>query len=258
MTIDTTSTEATTAPTAPRRPDARPAERPVTAPVPEGPPAPDGVPALAGGFDHGAISRFNAWFFTAFAGVLNRATRHHKAAAFAGLRPGTVLELGAGTGANLAHLAPGTRLYAVEPSLRMHDRLRRRCAAAGVEVTILPTGAEAIPLPDASVDEVICSLVLCTVAEPDRVLAEVRRVLRPGGTFRFVEHVAAPPRRARSVVQRAIRRPWGWLFEGCDPHRHTLAAVERAGFRAVRAEHRKLRRSLFWPVNTAAWGIATR
>lgn len=209
-------------------------------------------------FDHGAVSRFNAWFFTAFARYLNHVARHHKTAAFGGLGGGTVLEIGAGTGANLDHLAPGTRLYAIEPGLRMHDRLRRRSAAAGVEVTILATGAESIPLPDASVDEVISSLVLCTVADPERALAEVRRVLRPGGTFRFVEHVAAPPRRVRGLVQRAIRRPWGWLFEGCDPHRHTTDAVERAGFRTVRHERRKLRHSLFWPVNTAAWGIATR
>ncbi|HEX6424293.1 MAG TPA: class I SAM-dependent methyltransferase [Acidimicrobiales bacterium] len=209
-------------------------------------------------FDHGAVSRFNAWFFTAFARYLDHAARHHKRAAFAGLRGGTVVEIGAGTGANLHHLPPGTRLYAIEPGLRMHDRLRRRSAAAGVEVTILATGAESIPLPDASVDEVIGSLVLCTVADPGRALAEIRRVLRPGGTFRFVEHVAAPPRRVRGLVQRAVRRPWGWLFEGCDPHRHTTHAVERAGFSAVRHERRKLRRSLFWPVNTAAWGIATR
>ncbi|HEX6418275.1 MAG TPA: class I SAM-dependent methyltransferase [Acidimicrobiales bacterium] len=209
-------------------------------------------------FDHGAISRFNAWFFTAFARYLNHVARHHKSAAFADLRGDAVLEVGAGTGANLGYLPPGTHLYAVEPSLRMHGRLRRRCAAAGIEVTILATGAESIPLPDGSMDEVICSLVLCTVPDPERALAEIRRVLRPGGTFRFVEHVAAPPGRLRGRVQRAIRRPWGWLFEGCDPHRHTAETVERAGFAAVRHERRKLRHSVFWPANTAAWGVATR
>ena len=210
-------------------------------------------------FDHGAISRFNAWFFTAFAGYINHVTRAHKLAAFGGLRAGaSVVEIGAGTGANLQYLPPGTHLYAVEPNLRMHELLLRRSAAAGVDVTVLATGAEAIPLPDASVDEVICSLVLCTVQDPDRVLAEVRRVLAPGGRFRFVEHVAAPRRGIRERVQRGIRRPWGWLFEGCDPHRHTPETIERAGFTEVRFERRKLRHSVFWPVNTAAWGIAVR
>ena len=209
-------------------------------------------------FDHGGISRFNAWFFTAFAGYINYAARTHKGCAFDGITGGAVVELGAGTGANLGYLPAGTHLYAVEPSTQMHERLRRRCQAAGVQLTILSTGAEEIPLPDASVDEVISSLVLCTVTDPDRVVAEARRVLRPGGRFRFVEHVAAPQRSVRSGVQQFIRRPWGWLFEGCDPHRHTRDIIERAGFSSVRWEPRKFRRSLFWPVNTAAWGIAER
>ncbi|MFH0245558.1 class I SAM-dependent methyltransferase [Streptomyces sp. HK10] len=162
------------------------------------------------------------------------------------------------TGANLGYLRPGTRLYAVEPSLRMHRRLERACRAAGVEAVVLPTGAEAIPLPDASVDEVICSLVLCTVADPGKVLAEIRRVLRPGGRFRFVEHVAAPGQGVRYAVQRLVRRPWGYVFEGCDPGRRTVETVARAGFSEVRTERRKLRNSLFWPVNTAVWGVAVR
>ena len=218
------------------------------------------VPVLQQGtFDHGMVSRFNAWFFTAFAGYLNHVAHHHKQAAFSGIeRSSTILEIGAGTGANLHHLPSDAHLYALEPGLRMHDRLRRRCAAVGVEVTILASGAESIPLPDASVDEVICSLVLCTTPDPGRVLAEVRRVLKPGGRFRFVEHVASPRRGIRALVQQAIRRPWGWLFEGCDPHRHTPDTIQQAGFADVRLERRKLRNSVFWPVNTAAWGIATR
>lgn len=208
-------------------------------------------------FDHGAVSRFNAWFFETFDGMLNHSLRPHKRNAFADMDSDVVLELGAGTGANLHLLAPGTRLYAVEPSRRMHRRLARRARDVGVELTILPTVAEAIPLPDASVDDVVCSLVLCTVSDPDAALAEVRRVLRPGGRFRFVEHVAAP-RGVRAAVQRAIRGPWGWLFEGCDPHRDTPDILERAGFSDLRIERRRLRHSPFWPVNTAVWGVATR
>jgi hypothetical protein len=62
----------------------------------------------------------------------------------------------------------------------------------------------------------------------------------------------------RALAQRGIRRPWGWLFEGCDPHRHTPHTIQHAGFASVQLERRKLRNSVFWPVNTAAWGIATR
>jgi SAM-dependent methyltransferase len=213
-------------------------------------------------FHHGAISRFNAWFFTAFAGYINHIARHHKRSAFDGLAGGpaggTILEIGAGTGANIDYLPAGAKLIALEPSLAMHDRLRQRCDAAGIVVTIMAGGAEAIPLPDASVDEVICSLVLCTVADPARALAEVRRVLRPGGRFRFVEHVAAPGRGIRRGIQRAIRRPWGWLFEGCRPDRHTPDLVVTAGFSRVHMARRKFRNSLFFPVNTAAWGVAVK
>jgi ubiquinone/menaquinone biosynthesis C-methylase UbiE len=209
-------------------------------------------------FDHGAISRFNAWFFTAFARYINHIARHHKQAAFDGLDSPVVLEIGAGTGANFGFLAPGTTLYAVEPSLQMHDRLRSRAEVAGIDLTVFATGAESIPLPDASVDEVICSLVLCTVSDPARVLAEVRRVLRPGGRFRFTEHVVAPRRGVRRAIQRAIRRPWGYVFEGCDPGRDTIAAIESAGFSELRVQRRKFRRSFFVTVNTAAWGVATR
>lgn len=216
------------------------------------PPSADVVP----GFDHGFVSRFNVWFFTAFRGLINHMAAHHKDHAFAGIDAPEVVELGAGTGANLDRLPAGATLHAVEPSLRMHLRLRERAEAAGVSIEIQSSGAERIDRPDQSVDEVICSLVLCTVIDLDAVLAEVRRVLRPGGRFRFVEHVAAAG--FRGAVQRAIRRPWGWLFEGCDPHPRTVAALERAGFGAVEIQHRKLRHSPFWPVNTAVWGVATR
>jgi ubiquinone/menaquinone biosynthesis C-methylase UbiE len=209
-----------------------------------------------GAFDHGARSRFNAWFFAAFERYINHIGRFHKGLAFGDLAAGTVLEIGAGVGANVSYLAPGTELLALEPNLAMHDRLRARCARAGVPVTVIAGGAERIPLPDASVDEVICSLVLCTVAEPEQVLAEVRRVLRPGGRFRFVEHVAAPRRGPRRMVQRLIRRPWSWLFEGCRLDRHTVDVIARAGFSDMTVAHRRFRRSVFYPVNSAVWGIA--
>ena len=99
--------------------------------------------------------------------------------------------------------------------------------------------------------------MLCHVPDRPRAFAEIRRVLRPGGTFRFVEHVQAPRWGVRRTVQRAIRRPWGWVFEGCDPTRRTTTLVEQAGFSHLTLHRRKLRASLFYPVNTAVWGVAT-
>lgn len=209
-------------------------------------------------FDHGRISRFNAWFFDAFDRYINYIAYRHKRAAFAGIDADAVVELGAGVGANLEHLPPGTKLVAVEPSVQMHARLRERAEEADVDLELIAGGAEALPLDDASFDEVICSLVLCTVAEPDRVLAEVRRILRPGGRFRFVEHVAAPAWSPRRWLQRCFRTPWAWLFEGCALDRDTADRIRAAGFTDVRLGHERLHRSLFVPINTSIWGVATR
>ncbi len=210
------------------------------------------------GFDHGRRGAFNAWFFTVFDRYGNHIQRRHKAFAFADLAPGVVVELGAGVGGNLDHLRPGSSLIAVEPNLAMHDGLRRRAAQRGVQLEILTAGAESIPLPDASVDEVICSLVLCTVEDQQQVLHEVRRILRPGGRFRFVEHVAAPRWSPRRWLQHALRTPWRWIYEGCDLCRDTARAIETADFADVELRRRRFRHSAFVPVNTAIAGIAHR
>ncbi|MFT4294690.1 MAG: class I SAM-dependent methyltransferase [Micropruina sp.] len=209
-------------------------------------------------FDHPVRGRFNAWFFSVFDRYIDRVARPLKHAAFAELRADRVLELGPGIGANLGYLPAGAELIAVEPNLRMHAALERRCARAGVALTLVPSYADRLPLPDQSVDEVICSLVLCTVPDPDAVLGEVARVLRPGGRFRFVEHVAAPPGTRRAAVQRVLRRPWSWVFEGCDLHRDTADAIERAGFAATTIVPMHPRGSVFYPVNTMICGVAQR
>ena len=208
-------------------------------------------------FDHGAISAFNAWFFSALEGYINHIARRHKEGAFANLQGSTILEIGAGTGANLGYIPEGAHLFALEPNLRMHRRLRQKAARAGVDMTILGTTAEEIPLGDDSVDEVIASLVLCTVGDPEAVLHEIRRVLKPGGRFRFVEHVAAPSGSLRLAVQRFLRRPWAWLFEGCRSDAGTCSVLGTADFEQVEVIDLPLRHSLFYPVNTAVWGVAS-
>ena len=209
-------------------------------------------------FHHGARSRFNAWFFEVFDRYINHIAARHKASAFAGIEGERIVELGAGVGANFAHLPPGSTVIAVEPSEAMHDALRRRAEECGVDLELVGARAERLPLPDASVDEVICSLVLCTVEDPQATVTEVRRILRPGGRFRFVEHVAAPSWSPRRWLQHTIRRPWGWIFEGCDLCRDTATLVERSGFSSVDVRRGRLRRSAFVPVNTVVSGVAVR
>jgi ubiquinone/menaquinone biosynthesis C-methylase UbiE len=90
-----------------------------------------------------------------------------------------------------------------------------------------------LDLSDASVDFVFSSLVLCTVDSPAQVLSEVRRVLKPGGRFACIEHVEAPSGSVINGLQGVLRRPWKWLFEGCDLCRDTGSALRFSGFQHV-------------------------
>jgi SAM-dependent methyltransferase len=210
---------------------------------------------LTTGFElHRARGPFNAAFFATMGPYLERSLRPRKRRVFAEL-PGTVVELGSGVGANLRYLPPGSTLIAIEPNLAMHRRLRAAAERQGVHLDLRDRLAEHTGLPAQSADSVISSLVLCTVADPAEVLAEVRRILRPGGTFRFVEHVAAPAGTPTRSLQRALRRPWAWTFEGCSCERDLAALVRAAGFDRVDIEPYRLN-TPFVSFNTQIAGIA--
>jgi ubiquinone/menaquinone biosynthesis C-methylase UbiE len=142
---------------------------------------------------------------------------------------GEILEIGAGTGKNLPFYGAVERVVALEPDPAMRARARQTAREVRIPVEVVEGDAMALPFPDASFDTVVFSLVLCTVPDPERALTEARRVLRPGGSLRFYEHVrAADPRLAR--WQDRLERPWGWVGRGCHPNRDTAAAVAAAGF----------------------------
>jgi SAM-dependent methyltransferase len=143
---------------------------------------------------------------------------------------GRVLELGAGTGLNLRHY-PETvsKVLLTEPDPHMAAKLRKRASASPLDTTVLEAPAESLPFDDASVDTVVATLVLCTVKEPERVLAEVARVLRPNGAFLFAEHIrSASPRAAR--WQDRLNRPWSWYACGCQCNRDTASLIQMASF----------------------------
>ncbi|HEY3109294.1 MAG TPA: methyltransferase domain-containing protein [Chloroflexota bacterium] len=189
-----------------------------------------------------------------FAALLARATRWHeplladrKRALLGDLR-GRVLEIGPGTGVNLAYLPDGVTWIGVEPNAYLRERLRARAAARpGLVAEVRAGTAERLPVPDRSVDAVVSTLVLCSVPDPGAALREVRRVLRPGGRFVFVEHVGAPPGTWLRRLQRAVRPIWSAVADGCHPDRDTLEAVERAGFADVRAERFRVSAGLAAP-----------
>ena len=138
---------------------------------------------------------------------------------------GRTLDLGCGTGRTLPLLPRGVRPIALDPSPAPLQRARRRAPG----VAFVRASAEALPFRDGTFDTVLSGLVFCSVGDPRRGLAEVRRVLRPDGELRMLEHVRARtrwPARAQDLVQPV----WTWVTGGCHPNRDTEAAVEQGGF----------------------------
>ena len=152
---------------------------------------------------------------------------------------GRVLEIGVGTGLSFRHYPPVEELVGIEPAEQMLKRARKRAHELDREVTLVQAPAEALPFDDDSFDTVVSLAVLCTVADPKRALAEIRRVLRPNGRFLFLEHVRSPNTDLARWQDR-LARPWGWLVCGCHPNRRTLETIESSGFDVIQVEHRDL------------------
>jgi ubiquinone/menaquinone biosynthesis C-methylase UbiE len=159
---------------------------------------------------------------------LERGWLGQRRGALLGELTGQVLEVGAGTGGNLAHYRHAGKVVACEPDPAMRARLAGKLADAPVPVQLCDAAAEALPFADQSFDVVVCTLVLCTVPDPPAALAESYRVLRPGGRLAFLEHVRGRGRLAR--WQDRLTPLQVWFAGGCHPNRDTQAAIADAGF----------------------------
>jgi ubiquinone/menaquinone biosynthesis C-methylase UbiE len=186
---------------------------------------------------------FYAWGYKRFAVAADkRGQAEHRRQLLAPLS-GRVLELGAGTGRNFPHYpAAVDEVVALEPEPRLRREAERVAATARVPIRLLPGVADQLPADDASFDAAVASLVLCTVPDPVRALAELRRVLRPGGELHFYEHVRAEPGALRAI-QRVADLVWPHIGGGCHASRETLAAIARAGFEIERVRRFKFRPS---------------
>lgn len=165
------------------------------------------------------------WLYDAFMAITERGGLGRWRAWLAGGAAGRTLELGAGTGRNLPLYPPAARAVAVDPDAAALARARAR--APGVPA--VRARAEALPFKAGAFDTVVCGLVLCSVSEPAQALAEVRRVLRPGGALRLMEHVRAAG--LMGALQDLLQPAWTAVSGGCHPNRETERAVEAAGFR---------------------------
>lgn len=150
---------------------------------------------------------------------------------------GRTLEIGAGTGANLPRYPPAASpLVLTEPDPHKLRRLRRRARRTRPDAQAVHGLAQSLPFPDAAFDTVVATLVLCSVPNQADALAEVRRVLRPGGILVFLEHVRSDDHRLARRQDRWLRA-WRAVAGGCEPNRDTAAAIESAGFELTEIRH---------------------
>lgn len=147
---------------------------------------------------------------------------------------GEVVEVGAGTGANLARYHDVIRVHATEPDAEMRRRMERKLDAAPVPVEVSAAPAEDLPFPDASFDTAVSTLVVCSFRDPARALREIRRVLRPDGQYLFLEHGGATGR--RGDWQRRLDPIWSHLSAGCHLDRNAADLVRDAGFEVLELE----------------------
>ena len=153
----------------------------------------------------------------------------HRRRLFEGLS-GRVIELGAGDGVNFRFYPAGvTEVLAIEPENQLRSQAEDHARRTDVPIRVVPGWSDELQADDAAFDVAVCSLVLCSVPDQQRALAELFRVVRPGGELRFYEHVrASTPNHVR--VQRLIEPVWHRVGGGCHPTRDTATAIERAGF----------------------------
>jgi ubiquinone/menaquinone biosynthesis C-methylase UbiE len=187
-----------------------------------------------------------------------RGGAEHRRRLLAGLH-GRVLELGAGSGANFSHYpASVSEVLAVEPEPYLRERARSAAANAHVPISVERGEADRLPAETASFDAAVVALVLCTVPDQQRALAELFRVIRPGGELRFYEHVLSHSPFEGRIQRAADATFWPRIAGGCHLARDTRGAIEQAGFAIDRCERFAFSPAPLLPPDPHILGVATR
>lgn len=172
---------------------------------------------------------------------------------------GEIVEVGAGNGLNFSHYPHAvTLVHAFEPDPYLRALASNAADDAAVPVQVGNAVAEDLPLADASVDAAVASLVLCSVRNPAQAIAELHRVVRPGGEIRFNEHIASERPLGRALQRTADATIWPTVSGGCHLGRDTRTALEHGGFRIERVEQFVFSVSALDPPKTHILGTARR
>ncbi|HYJ75698.1 MAG TPA: class I SAM-dependent methyltransferase [Kineosporiaceae bacterium] len=185
-----------------------------------------------------------------------RGAADHRRRLVTGLR-GRVVEVGAGNGLMFAHY-PGevTEVLAVEPEDTLRALSEGAARSAPVPVRVVAGDADHLPVADGSADAVVASLVLCSVPDQASALAEIVRVLRPGGELRYYEHVRSPG--VPGMLEDAVSPVWPLLAGGCHPNRRTSQAITASGLTVEREDRFRFRPSWAAPAALHVLGTARR
>ncbi|MEX2196540.1 MAG: class I SAM-dependent methyltransferase [Thermoleophilaceae bacterium] len=189
----------------------------------------------------GLNERFFALYYPVLCGISERGGQREIRRELIGQASGRTLEIGAGSGLNLPHYTEAvTELVVSEPSPHMRKQLRARLTEVAPPVgswAVVDCGGEELPFDDASFDTVAATFVHCTIPRPQRALAEIARVLRPGGRYLFLEHVRAGDGTVLGRFQDLVEFPHRYLAAGCHPNRRTEAILAASPLQIERLEH---------------------
>lgn len=197
-----------------------------------------------------------ARFWGVAAGPINRTLAVTKRQLFADL-PGHIVEIGPGIGSNFEYYPAGTTVHAFETNPDMHPKLQAAAEEHELHLEAVALDLRNAALPADSYDAVVSTLVLCSVDDPTGLVGDVRRILRPGGRFLFLEHVAPQPGTAARTIAKVVQRPWAWLGDSCNVMAQTHEVVGQAGFAKLDAQVEAFGGRLD-PSSDHYWGVAVK